>query len=95
MTRNVTTTIDRLGELKALQLGDLREANKLKEVVVELGAGAYEGERYRATVSVFERANLDMDAVREKLSPQFIKAHTSVKKVTVVKVTARNNLNVA
>jgi N-methylhydantoinase B/oxoprolinase/acetone carboxylase alpha subunit len=95
MTRNVTTAIDRLGELKA-QIAELeREADKLKDIVRELGAGAYEGERYRATVSMFDRETLDMEAVREKLSPQFLRAHTRVKEVTVVKVTARNNLNVA
>ena len=36
-----------------------------------------------------------MEAVREKLSEQFKRAHTVVKEVTVVKVTARNNIKIA
>ena len=92
---NVTATVDRLGELKA-RIAELeREEKELRDTVVELGPGAYEGERYRVTVSATERSTLDMEAVREKLSAQFIRAHTKTKEVTVVRVTARNNINVA
>lgn len=95
MRSNITTAIDRLGELRA-QIAELeREADTIKAVVTELGVGAYEGERFRATVSQFDRETLDMAAVREKLSPQWIRAHTNVKAVTVVRVTARSNINVA
>ena len=92
---NVTATVDRLGELKA-RIAELeREEKELRDTVVELGEGAYEGERYRVTVSNTERGTLDMEAVRKKLSDQFIRAHTKVKEVVVVRVTARNNINVA
>jgi len=86
---NLSPTIDRLGVVKA-QLAALKaEEAELKAILIENGAGAYEGELYRATVSETERETLDMDAVREKLSPQFIRAHTNVTPVTMVRVVAR------
>lgn len=85
-----TPNIDRLGELLA-QIADLtREAETIKATLREMGAGAYEGDLFRATVSVSERETLDMKAVREHLSRQFIQAHTNVTPVTTVKVVARN-----
>jgi hypothetical protein len=86
---NLTSTIDALGHLKA-QIADLqRQEKELREVLVENGPGAYEGDLFRATVSESERETLDMAAVREKLSPQFIQAHTRVTEVTMVRVVAR------
>lgn len=90
MTTNLTSTIDRLGYLKA-QIADLKkEESALREVMLEQGPGAYEGEIFRATVSTSERETLDMVAVREKLSDQFIRAHTNVTESTTVRVVARN-----
>jgi hypothetical protein len=86
---NLAPTIDRLGQLKA-QLAELaREEKELKAVLVEQGEGAYEGQLFRVTVSYSERETLDMDAVREKLSAQFIRAHTRTTPVTSVRVVAR------
>lgn len=83
------TVIDRLGELKA-RIADLQaEEKKLRDEIIALGVGAHEGELFRASVSVSERETLDMAAVREKLSPQFIRAHTNVTPVTTVKIVAR------
>lgn len=87
---NLAATIDKLGVVKA-QLAELKQQeNDLKQALIELGVGAYEGTFFRATVSESERATLDMDAVREKLSPQFIAAHTNVTQVTTVRVVSRN-----
>lgn len=81
--------IDALGEIKA-RIADLEKIEKdLRERVVAMGVGAHEGDTFRATVSVSEREKLDMDAVRQKLSPQFIRAHTTVSDVTMVRVVAR------
>jgi hypothetical protein len=92
MSNNLTAAIDRLGLLKA-QLAELkREEEALKAVMLEQGVGAYEGELFRVTVSHSERETLDMTAVREHLSYQFIAAHTIVTSVTTVRVTARNNM---
>jgi hypothetical protein len=93
MTTNIATAIDQLGALKA-QIAELeRRENELKAILIEMGDGAYEGDVFRVTVSTADREYLDQKAVREKLSPQFIRAHTTVKSVTTVKVTTRNNVN--
>ena len=86
---NLTSAIDRLGVVKAQLAALKREEDELKAVLVEQGPGAYEGDLYRVTVSQADRETLDMDAVREKLSPQFIRAHTNVTLVTTVRCTAR------
>ena len=89
-SHNLISTIDRLGQIKA-QIANLETEQKaLRDVLVEQGPGAYEGELFRVTVSLSERETLDMEAVREKLSPQFIRAHTNVTEVTTVRVSARN-----
>jgi hypothetical protein len=86
---NLATTIDALGELKA-RIADLQAQEKeLKDALGELAPGPYDGQRYRLTVSVSDRETLDMDAVREKLSPQFIRSHTNTTTVRAYRVTAR------
>jgi hypothetical protein len=94
MANNLTSTIDRLGNVKAQLAALKREEDELKAVLIENGVGAYEGDIWRATVSQTERETLDMDAVREKLSAQFIRAHTNVTPVTTVRVVARTNVKV-
>lgn len=92
---NLTATIDALGELKA-QIAALEIKEKaLKADLAALGAGAYEGELFRVSVSITNRETLDMKAVREKLSPQFIAAHTNVTEVRTVKVSARTGKDLA
>lgn len=87
---NLSNAIDRLGYIRA-QLAELkREEDALKAVLIEQGPGAYEGDMFRATVSECERKTLDMEAVRAKLSDQFIRANTYIADVTVVRVVARN-----
>jgi hypothetical protein len=90
MPTNLTNTIDRLGVVLAQKAELMAEEKLLKGVLVDNGVGAYEGDFYRATVSMSERETLDMKAVREKLSAQFIRAHTNVTEVTMVRVVARN-----
>ena len=95
MTNNLTALIDELGVLKA-QIADLEvRETALKDALIEAGPGAYEGDFYRATVSVADRNTLDMKKVREKLSPQFIAANTKTTEVTTVKVVARNGQKMA
>jgi hypothetical protein len=86
---NLASTIDRLGIIKAQMAELATEEKALKAVIIDHGPGAYEGDIFRATVSTSERETLDMAAVRAKLSPQFITAHTSVTEVTMVRVVAR------
>lgn len=82
--------IDRLGALKA-QIAELEaEEAALRDEIIAMGLGPHEGELFRATVSVGERNTLDMDAVRAKLSRQFIQANTTTQTVTTVRIVARN-----
>jgi hypothetical protein len=82
---------DALGALKA-QIANLEAQAKIEHArLVAMGAGAHEGELFRASVSVAERESIDWRAVAEKLEPsrQLITAHTSAKEVTTVRVVAR------
>ena len=88
-------TIDRLGVVKAQAAELAREEKALKAIIADHGPGAYEGTLYRATVSDFEQERLDMEAVRAKLTPQFIRSHTIVTEVTMVRVTSRNGIKIA
>jgi hypothetical protein len=91
MTKNnLVATIDALGELKA-QIAALELKEKeLKKALGDLKPGAYEGELFRLSISETERETLDMKAVREKLSPQWMRAHTNVTNVRTLRVSARN-----
>jgi hypothetical protein len=85
---NLAAAIDRLGMIKAQIAGLKREYNDIHNVLTTCGPGTYEGDLFCATVSVGERETLDLDAVRDKLSPQFIAAHTNRTEITTVRVTA-------
>lgn len=61
---------------------------ELKEILKKSGAGVYSGSNHVATVSQVERKTLDMAAVREKLSAQFIRAHTNVSSYFTIKLKA-------
>lgn len=87
---NLTSLIDSFGVLKAKMAELAIEEKALKAALAELDPGAYEGELFRLSISVADRDNLDMKAVREKLSPQFIAAHTTTTSVRTLKVSARN-----
>lgn len=87
--QELSSVIDELGALKA-QIADLEKKESiLKKSIIDSGVRVFEGDLFRVTVSVSERENLDMEAVRNKLSPQFLAAHTTVKEVTTLRVTAR------
>ena len=94
---NLTSTIDRLGFLNAQIAAIEIEAKALKATLIEVGPGKYQGDKYTVTVSEpSERGQLDMDAVRAKLSPQFIAAHTTFIQVKpAVRVAVRKDVAVA
>jgi hypothetical protein len=75
---NLEPLIDALGDIRA-RIAELeKKETEIKNALKELEPGAYEGERYRLTVTLADREKLDMEAVREKLSAQFLRAHTTV-----------------
>jgi hypothetical protein len=87
---NLTKLIDDLGLLRA-QKAEIELAEKaLKAALDDLAPGAYEGELFRLSVVESERETLDMKAVREHLSRQFVQAHTIVTPVRTLKVSARS-----
>jgi hypothetical protein len=89
--KNLTevNVVDQLGLIKA-EIAQLQEQEKaLKEQLIALGDGKHSGNLYDATVSPTSRDTLDMEAVRAKLSPQFIRAHTSTTHFSTIRVTAR------
>lgn len=87
--RELQNLVDQIGIIKA-QLAPQLEALKVLEAKLKAqGAGAYEGALFRATVSTYEQDKLDMAAVREKLSAQFIRAHTTQTPVVKLSVKAK------
>jgi hypothetical protein len=62
-----------------------RESIVKAKIVSRFGEGYFEGDEFSATIIVADRDNLDMNAVRAKLTPQFIKAHTTTQEVTTVR----------
>ena len=92
---NLSKIIDDLGALKA-RIADLEVQEKaLKQALADLTPGAYEGDLFRLSVSESERETLDMKAVREHLSRQFLAAHTNVTSVRTLRVAARSGKAVA
>jgi hypothetical protein len=88
--KNLAKLIDDLGLIRA-QKAEIELAEKaLKAALDDLAPGAYEGELFRLSVIESERETLDMKAVREHLSRQFIAAHTNVTPVRTLKVAARS-----
>src|SRR4051812_38107121 len=90
--RAIVHPADALGELKA-RIADLEALAKVEHArLVAMGAGAHEGETFRATVSVADISRTDWKAVAAKLEPsyQLVAAWTTAKPVTTVRVVARN-----
>lgn len=88
MATNLQRTIDALGVVRG-QIEELKKREQeLRDIIASFGEGIYEGEEYSATVSVFLRENLDLEAVRRKLSPQWLRAHTLRQTIKNVRVEA-------
>ena len=76
--KTVEKNVDRIAELAA-QIAELNaEKKQLTDELKNIGEGKYYGTEHYLTVSLSERATLDMKAVRAKLTHQFITAHTRV-----------------
>jgi len=85
----IAQIVDGIGALKA-QIAPLEKTLKAQqEKLKALGAGRYEGALYDATIFTQVRDLLDMDAVRAKLSPQFMAAHSRSSESVICKVTAK------
>lgn len=79
-------SIDALGYLrKQIDALETREKKLKGKLIAQFGEGYFEGDNFSANIIVADRDNLDMAAVRAKLSPQFIAAHTTTQEVTTVR----------
>jgi hypothetical protein len=94
---------DALGFIKA-QIADLESKAKIQHArLVAMGAGAYEGETFRATVSIAPRETIDWKGIAETLKPSLrmprdkwseqvatmVADHSTSKDVTTVRTNAR------
>lgn len=82
--------VDQLGSLLAEAATLEAQIKAIKADLIASGADVVEGDIYRVSISTSERETLDMAAAKAKLSPQFLKAHTTVKTVTTVRCSARS-----
>lgn len=104
MTSNVHPA-DALGALKA-QIANLESLAKIEHArLVAMGAGAYEGEIFRATVSIADRDTIDWKAIAQALKPslkqtreywspqliEIVEGNTTTKPVTTVRTNARTD----
>lgn len=85
----VAAAVDALAFVEAeIAILDTRR-ERYRAVIIKHGVGRHEGTFHTATVSESVRATLNMDAVRAKLSPQFLAKHTRRTTVTSVRLTSR------
>ena len=88
--KHITKAVDQIAALSA-QIAELNDHKKaLIESLKAEGEGRYCGTEHYLTVSVSERATLDMSAVRKKLSRQFIASHTRVTEVVTASLKGYN-----
>lgn len=89
MKEELEVIVDQLGALKA-QIAELKKReDALKKELTDAGVEKLEGELFRVTITKSIRETLDMEAVKAKLSPQFIRAHTRETEYTTIRVSAR------
>ena len=86
--------VDQLGLVNAQIAALEKQAKAIKAELVAAGLDKIEGAEFCATIVTSQRAQLDIDAVREKLSQQFLTAHTRYVDVVAVRV-SRNAIQLA
>ncbi len=89
ITKTPAQLVDEIGALKAAIAGPAAQLKALEAQLKAFGPGAYQGALWDASISASVRETLDMDAVRAKLSHQFITANTVSTDVITLRVTAR------
>jgi len=88
---NASKLVDKAGALRA-QVADLQDQLKaIEDQLKALPDGAYEGAKYRATISRYSRTTVDWKSVAAKLNPsrQLVTAYSKDTEVTTLKVVAR------
>lgn len=88
--------VDQLGDLKAqLTALELRE-KAIKSLLSAAGPGPYNGKRYRATVSQYDKETVPAADMKDKLrelgvDDRWFSRHTKVTPTTCVRVVALNS----
>ena len=84
-------SVDTIGHLRAEKARVDAKLKKLEDQLKERGAGVYEGNLFRATVSVSDRPVTAWKKIAKKLdaSRQLIRAHTRHTEVRSVNVRAK------
>ena len=85
----IAQSVDRVGEIKAQIAALQAEYDTIKLGLLACGNSSYDGNVYHVQFVEQDRSTLDMKAVREKLSAQFIAAHTKITHVTAMHVSLR------
>ena len=73
---------------KQIEKLESKEKKVRDKIVARYGKGYFEGDNYYALITVADRTNLDLKAVRAVLSENFLKSHTTTQEVTTVKTTS-------
>lgn len=92
---NPAALVDEIGQLKAEIAPLKKRLDMLSDVLKSKGDGNYAGALYDANVATSIRSLLDMDAVRAKLSPQFMAAHSTESESIILRVTAKKLTKIA
>jgi hypothetical protein len=87
---NLLPLIDELVDLRARRAVLDKREEAIKELLKPLGPGTHVTDHSMLTLTEQQRDVLDMKAVREKLSDQFIRAHTKITKFLVFKAVTRS-----
>lgn len=93
--KNISTKIDRLGHLNEAIASLKAEADAIRREFKKAGITQGHTNEFDLSVSVSIRTYLDQAAVKAKLSPQFIAAHTRKAEVKSIKVTRVDEVEVA
>ena len=83
--------VDRIATLAAEIATRTAEKTRLIDALKTYGEGIYEGSEHYVQVTASERSQLDLKAVRKKLTRQFIAAHTRVTEVVTASLRGYNN----
>lgn len=92
---NYKSLIDDLGVVRAEIADLLRQERFIKRQLDGLGVGTHEGTLFRVAIVDTVKKRLDMKAVRAKLTPQFIRAHTKQHPDRSYRVSARSGENLS
>jgi hypothetical protein len=90
--RNTSEITDELGMVLAEKAALAKREADLKARLIDAGTGAYEGDFYRATVSITEGTTVNWKKIAEKLEPsrQLVQAHS--KPTTSTRVAVKSML---